>query len=216
MQPSPNDPTAIRHAVVLCHPDKDSFNAAVAAKYCEVVKACGQTTVVRDLYELNFDPILKLREIPGRDDFAISPDVKSEWDLLSDAAALVLIYPIWFGTPPAMLKGYVERVLGSGFGHRAVRDRGPHRLQTMSFLSFSSSGNSSPWLEEQGAWLSLRYGFDAYLEHAFSMESAEHAHFDSIVKGLDVRYVNENLLTVATRARGLCATLAARSRKEDA
>lgn len=216
MQPSPNDPAAIRHVVVLCHPDKDSFNAAVAAKYCEAVKASGQTTVVRDLYELNFDPILKLREIPGRDDFLVSPDVKAEWAILNDAAALVFIYPIWFGTPPAMLKGYVDRVLGSGFGHRAVRARGPHRLEGKSFLSFSSSGNSSPWLEEQGAWSSLRYGFDVYLEHAFSMDSAAHAHFDSIVKGLDVRYVKENLLTVATRARTLCATLAAHWRKEDA
>jgi NAD(P)H dehydrogenase (quinone) len=71
MQLSPNDPAAIRHVVLLCHPDKNSFDAAVAAKYCEVVTASGQTTVVRDLYQLNFDPILKLREIPGRDDFAI-------------------------------------------------------------------------------------------------------------------------------------------------
>jgi NAD(P)H dehydrogenase (quinone) len=213
---SPNDPAAIRHVVVLSHPDKDSFNAAVAAKYCEVVEANGQTTVVRDLYKLNFDPILKLREIPGRDDFAVSLDVKAEWDILNDASALVLIYPIWFGTPPAMLKGYVDRVLGSGFGHRAVRARSLHRLKGKSFLSFSSSGNSSPWLEEQGAWSSLRYGFDAYLEHAFSMESAVHAHFDSVVKGLDARYVNENLLTVATRAQSLCATLATRWRKRDA
>lgn len=216
MPASPNDLAAIRHVVVLCHPDKDSFNAAVATKYCEVVKASGQTTVVRDLYKLNFDPTLKLQEIPGRDDFAISPDVIAEWDILNDASALVFIYPIWFGAPPAMLKGYVDRVLGSGFGHRAVRARASHRLKGKSFLSFSSSGNSSPWLEEQGAWLSLRYGFDAYLEHAFSMESAAHAHFDSVVKGSNIRYVNENLLTVMTRAQGLCATLAARQIKRDA
>jgi NAD(P)H dehydrogenase (quinone) len=215
MPPPPNDSAAISHVVVLCHPDKDSFNAAVAAKYCEVVKANGQAVVVRDLYKMNFDPILKLREIPGRDDFAISPDVKAEWSILNDASALVFIYPIWFGAPPAMLKGYVDRVLGSGFGHRAVRDRAQHRLKGKSFLSFSSSGNSKPWLEEQGSWLSLRYGFDVYLEHAFSMESATHAHFDSIVKGLDVRYVNENLLTVATRTKSLCATLADRWRKQN-
>ena len=93
MPATPNDPAAIRHVVVLCHPDKDSFNAAVAAKYCEVVKASGQTTVVRDLYKLNFDPTLKLHEIPGRDDFAISPDVKAEWDILNDFSALVFRFP---------------------------------------------------------------------------------------------------------------------------
>jgi NAD(P)H dehydrogenase (quinone) len=212
MQPSLNNPTAIRHVVVLCHPNEESFNAAVAAKYCEVVEASGQSAVVRDLYKIDFDPVLKRHEIPGRGDFHISPDVEAEWAVLGHASALVLVYPIWFGTPPAMLKGYVDRVLGSGFDHRSVRDRTHHRLEGKSFLSLSSSGNSSPWLEEQGAWSSLRYGFDAYLEHAFSMKRAEHVHFDSVVKGLNARYLDENLLTVATCAQNLCATLASRQR----
>jgi NAD(P)H dehydrogenase (quinone) len=38
-----------RHAVIVCHPDPDSFNHAIAARYCDEVRAAGQTVVVRDL-----------------------------------------------------------------------------------------------------------------------------------------------------------------------
>ena len=48
-----------KHVVVLCHPESDSFNAAVAERYCAVVREIGQEVVLRDLYRMEFDPVLK-------------------------------------------------------------------------------------------------------------------------------------------------------------
>jgi NAD(P)H dehydrogenase (quinone) len=195
-----------RHAVILCHPDADSFNAAVAQRYCETVRAIGHTAVLRDLYRMDFDPVLQLDERPQTDDIVLAADVAAEIEEIRGADVFVLVYPIWFGTPPAMLKGYVERVFGAGFDHRSMRDHHRHSFMAdKHLLSLSSSGNSIQWLEGQGAWLSLRNVFDTYLATAFSMDSTEHIHFSNIVDGLTQRSIDEELYRVNEIAQKTCA-----------
>ena len=111
-----------KHAVILCHPDPHSFNHGVAKVYCDAVRAAGQKVMLRDLYALGFDPVLKSDERPTIDNPILSPDVRAELDLLSGSDVFVLIYPIWFGSPRAMMKGYIERVLGPGSGPRRSRN----------------------------------------------------------------------------------------------
>ena len=72
------NPQDIRHVVILGHPAAQSFNASVAAAYCEAVEDCGQTAVLRDLYAIGFDPVLRDSERPGTADFAPAPDVAAE------------------------------------------------------------------------------------------------------------------------------------------
>lgn len=194
--------TVPKHVVVLCHPEETSFNATVAREYCATVEEIGHEVLLRDLYRMGFDPVLKANEQPGVANFDRSDGVAAELELLAGASVFVLVYPIWFGTPPAMIKGYVERVLGSGFSHRAVRARSPHPLLTGGhLLSVTSSGTTKQWLDEQGAWLSLRNVFDHYLQNAFSMKSAEHVHFSAVVEGLKERFVEEYLEEVREAAR---------------
>lgn len=194
--------TSPKHVVVLCHPEETSFNATVAREYCATAEEIGHEVLLRDLYRMDFDPVLKANEQSDSAHFARADDVAAELDLLAGASVFVLVYPIWFGTPPAMLKGYVERVLGSGFSHRAVRARSPSPLLTGAhLLSLTSSGTTKQWLDEQGAWLSLRNVFDHYLQNAFSMKSAEHVHFSAVVEGLKKRFVEEYLEQVREAAR---------------
>src|SRR3546814_7749880 len=90
----------------------------------------------------------------GDPGFQSLPDVAEEVRLISGASVFVLIYPIWFGTPPAMLKGYVERVLGTGFSYRDVSENQEKALLTGAhLLSFTSTGNTKTWLNEQAQWL---------------------------------------------------------------
>src|SRR3546814_9121520 len=91
-----------KHAVILCHPKRDSFNGAVADAYCAAVRDIGHEVCLRDLYRIGFDPVLKDIERPGDPGFQSLPDVAEEVRLISGASVFVLIYPIWFGTPPAM------------------------------------------------------------------------------------------------------------------
>ena len=201
-----------KHSVIVAHPDPDSFTLSVARTYCAAVEAAGQTALLRDLYRMDFDPVLKASERPGSASFEAAPDVAAELDLLAGSDAFVLVYPIWFGTPPAMLKGYIERVLGAGLSPQALHGhlgRPPHPLLGgKQLLSFSASGSTQQWLADQGAWVSLQTIFDGYLARAFWMDTPDHVHFESIHEGLSDAEVRAHLGTVTRRAGAMCRKLA--------
>ncbi len=202
-------PAKLRHVVVLAHPNPKSFNASVAETYRRAVEERGQEVIVRDLYALGFDPVLKEVERPGPDLMESSPDVREELDIVAGTDVLVLVYPIWFGMPPAMMKGYIDRVLGYAVTPRSVQGRHGNGLLTDSrLLSITSSGARQAWLAEQGQEMSL-HTLDAYLEHGFGMKSSEHLHFGGVVEGLLQRFVDQNLYEVTQRAHRLCAALVA-------
>jgi NAD(P)H dehydrogenase (quinone) len=214
-----NDPApqarAPKHAVILCHPAPTSFNAAVAGRYCETARVNGHEVVFRDLYRMGFDPVLKATERPTADDFQLAPDVAAEIELIAGADIFVLVYPIWFGTPPAMMKGYVERVLGAGFSHHSART---HALSPLlggkQLLSFTSSGVPKQWLADQGALVSLQTVFDGYLARMFSMASPDHVHFDSVADDLDAHAVAQKIDQVKARACQMCHDIKAELAKQ--
>jgi len=210
--------SAQRHAVILCHPDPTSFNRAIADTYSNVVRKMGHTIVARDLYAMKFDPVLKANERPTIEGFQISDDVREEIELLTGCDVFVFVYPIWFGTPPALLKGYIERVFGAGINPKDVQERA-HKsfLANKRLVSFTTSATSEPWLNEQGQWQSLRYLFDHYLTHAFGMKPDEHLHFGNVTSGMPKLWGGRHLYEVEQQARRTCATvLAERHQAESA
>ena len=198
---------AIRHIVVHCHPEPESFNAAMAAGYCAAVRQHGHEAITRDLYAMGFDPVLKASERPGMA-FRQAADVRDELDMIRGADVFVLIYPIWFGGPPAMLKGYLERVLGSGalplqFKQEAAAGVLAHKR----LVSFTSSATDEHWLATQGQLESLVSGFDRYIEHGFAMRPSRHFHFGSVTTGTAAAEIERHLHEVRSRARLLCLNL---------
>src|SRR3546814_2061771 len=79
----------------------------------ERVRHHHQDCDLRDLYRDNFDPVLKANEQPGKEGYAPRPENVAEREHLEKLDVLTFVYPVWFGTPPAMLKGYLERVVRS-------------------------------------------------------------------------------------------------------
>ncbi|MFZ5667933.1 MAG: NAD(P)H-dependent oxidoreductase [Pseudomonadota bacterium] len=190
----------MKHAIIVGHPDPDSFTLSVARAYVAAVERLGHTTRLRDLYRLDFDPRLTLAEC--RDSPA--DDALAERRAIADADVFVFIYPFWFNTPPAIVKGYVERVFGAGFGYaRQVQGGQGPLLAGRRLLSFTSSGSSRAWLEEQGAWLSLKMLFDDYLARLCGLEVIDHVHFASVTADLEPRWVEENLALVAAKVAAL-------------
>jgi NAD(P)H dehydrogenase (quinone) len=198
-----------RHAVILCHPDPSSFNHAIARDYCDAVRAAGQEVVLRDLYAMGFDPVLKAGERPTNVAAAYGQDVLAELDVIAGCDVFVLIYPIWFGTPPAMLKGYVERVFGAGVQPEAMQGRvRSELLGDKRLLSFTTSAASKIWLDEQGQGQGLNSVFDQYIVHAFGMRSQEHRRFAHITRDLSQHFADQYLFEVATQAQRTCAQIA--------
>ncbi len=195
------------HIVVRCHPEQDSFNASMATAYCAEVRQHGHEAFERDLYSMGFDPVLKSVERPGMA-FRQMPDVASELEIVSRAAVFVLIYPIWFGGPPAMLKGYIERVLGTGaMPLQFKQEAATGVLKNKRLISFTSSATDEHWLATSGQLESLISGFDRYIEHGFAMRPSEHFHFGSITSGMEPKVIEQKLHEVKERARLLCQSI---------
>lgn len=191
------------HIIVLAHPEQDSFNASVAETYGAAVRQLGHRSIVRDLYSMGFKPVLKSAERPGPDAHEF-PDVAQELEILRGADVFVLVYPLWFGTPPAMMKGYVERVLGTGATPGAIHEHAAKGVLTgKRMVSFTTSATSDIWLDEQGQLGSLVHGFDHYIERAFAMKPSRHLHFGNVVKGMSARSGEQHLEEVREHARAV-------------
>lgn len=205
------------HLVVLANPAPEGFDHAIVTAYREEVERHHQKVQVRDLYALGFDPVLRANERPTQPDWVPSPDVAAELDYVRQCDILVFVYPIWFGLPPAMMKGYVERVLGAGYSFRDLQAAsGQPSVVGKPLLSFSTSGASLPWLDEQGQVLSLKDIFDVYLWRGLGMSHANHVRIDSVVPDMNATYAAQQLERVRQAAEKACAELSAGRYREQA
>ena len=111
----------MRALVILAHPGQDSFNHAIAKRVVDRLQADGHDAHFHDLYWEKFDPIL------GTEDLAregqLPAEIVSHCEELTAADALVFVHPNWWGQPPAIMKGWVDRVFRAGMAYRFV-DRG--------------------------------------------------------------------------------------------
>lgn len=174
----------MKHAVIVAHPDSASLNAAIARTYVAALEAAGHTVEVRDLYAMGFDPCLKAAEIPGPAAPEFGADVVAERARLADVDAFAFVYPLWFNAPPAILKGYVDRIFGMGFGFTPAFGGAEPALRGRRLISFTTSGAPDAWVRDTGAIATLRRLFDDHLAGVCGLEVVDHVHFGGMVSGI--------------------------------
>jgi NAD(P)H dehydrogenase (quinone) len=195
----------MKHAVIVAHPNPSSFNCAVARAYADAVQGFGDNVTVRDLYRMDFDPRLRARELPWAPDYAPGDDVKAEREALAEAKVFILVYPLWFNAPPAMLKGYIDRVFGMGFGYGPASGGSEPLLGGRCLVSFTSSGAPDAWIEETGAVKALRSAFDEHVARMCGLAVLGHRHFGSVTPGMTASAAAARLELVGADARRLFA-----------
>ena len=110
-------------SVVLAHPDSGSFNHAIASTCVAVLQANGHKVNFHDLYAERFDCVLPFSEFPK--DVTLPPDIEKHCSEISTASGIVIIHPNWWGQPPAILKGWVDRVIRPGVAYEFIEgDKG--------------------------------------------------------------------------------------------
>ena len=199
----------MKHAIIIAHPALRSFTASVAAAYRGEVEALGHATVTRDLYRLDFDPCLKAEEIPGPAHFGPGPDVTAERALIADCDVFALFYPLWLNSPPAILKGYLERVFGFGFAYGGKGHSGSPLLTGRKLISFSSSGAPSEWVETTGVMEAVQTLYDRYLAQLFGMKLLDHVHAGGVVPGASEYFIQARLSDAVQATRRHFAPAAA-------
>jgi NAD(P)H dehydrogenase (quinone) len=186
----------MKHALIIAHPKVESFTAAAARRYAAACEGLGHVTVTRDLYRIGFDPCLKPTEMPSSESFQPAQDVAGERGLIGDCDVFAFFYPLWLNTPPAMLKGYLERVFGFGFAYGGDGHSYNPLLTGRKLISFSSSGAPLGWVKQTGALDALCVLFDDYFAKLCGMTSLDHVHVGGLVTGASTSFVTARLQEV--------------------
>jgi len=124
------------------HPEPQSFTSALRDQAVQSLEAQGHTVQVSDLYAMNWNPVASAEDFSERDnpDYlvyaleqrlsvkrqSLAPDIQQELDKLLWADLLILNFPIYWFSVPAILKGWIDRVLVSGvcYGGKRFYDQG--------------------------------------------------------------------------------------------
>ena len=133
-------------SLILAHPDKQSFNAAIAKCCHETLLASGHTVYFHDLYSEDFDALLPAHEIARITE--LSSKLKIHCNEIASADGIIVVHPNWWGQPPAILKGWIDRVFRPGIAYEFIEgDAGEGvpvgLLNAKSALVFNTSNTES-------------------------------------------------------------------------
>ena len=132
--------------VIVAHPNRTSFNHAIAQTCAKALADNGHEVIAHDLYREAFDPVLPYAEFPKQ---AVLPaDIQRHCEDVSQADGIIIIHPNWWGQPPAMLTGWVDRVSRPGVAYEFLEgDKGegiPHGLlRAHSAIIFNTSNTEA-------------------------------------------------------------------------
>lgn len=108
----------MKTSLILGHPNPSSFTHAIAQAITTVLTQEGHDLRFHDLYREGFDPVLTLPEMAGQP--SGDPLVELHCQQAVEADAFVIVHPNWWGQPPALLKGWIERVLRLNVAYRLI------------------------------------------------------------------------------------------------
>jgi NAD(P)H dehydrogenase (quinone) len=133
-------------SVILAHPDPASLNHAVARAAADELAAGGHEVNFHDLCAEMFDPALSAPEIA--EGAALPKAIDKHCRELAGADGIIVVHPDWWGQPPAVLKGWIDRVFRPGVAYRFWEGDGGEGvpeglLKARAALVFNTSNTTS-------------------------------------------------------------------------
>lgn len=137
--------------VILGHPHTGSFNHAIAQTVVQTLESLEHQVIFHDLYREGFDPILNHAEVPKEG--PVPPEIEKHCRELASTDGIIIVHPNWWGQPPAILKGWVDRVIRPGVAYEfEEQDSGEGvplgRLKARAAIVFNT-GNTSDRRERE-------------------------------------------------------------------
>lgn len=170
----------MKYLIVYAHPNPKSFNHAIKEAVVEELSIAGKETSVRDLYALDFNPVLKGEDFIALQKGTVLDDVKEEQEYISSSDIIVFVSPLWWTGLPAILKGYIDRVFSIGFAY-AITETGISRLlKDKKALVITTTGTPYDMYEASGMFNSIGQTIDGGIFNFCGVEVIEHKYFTAI------------------------------------
>ncbi|MDF2869732.1 MAG: putative NADPH-quinone reductase [Anaerocolumna sp.] len=170
----------MNHLVVFAHPNPKSFGKGILDTVVKASEEKGAAVKVRDLYELGFDPILKPSDFVAFKEGKVPEDIATEQEIIRWADVITFIYPVWWTSLPAILKGYVDRVFSYGFAYEYIDGAPNGLLKGKKALLFSTTGTPDELYAANGMHASMKQTTDQGIFNFSGMEEVSHTFFGAV------------------------------------
>jgi NAD(P)H dehydrogenase (quinone) len=192
----------MRHLVVVAHPSEDSFTMGLTRAYTAELEKLGHSQRTYDLYRMGFNPVLTSHElVPAGGEHPTSHDVVQAQDDIRAADAISVVYPLWWLSMPAIMKGYIDRVFARGFAYE-TRDGIVHGLLLgKKSVLITISGAPMPLLIKSGDWSAVEVLQDKHIFRSAGFELLEHLHFDQVAPHLSDVVAEKHMARARSCAR---------------
>ena len=170
----------MKHLIIYSHPFEGSFCNAIMQSYQESLIENHHQVKIRNLYAIEFNPVLNSSELLNLEKGIISPDVRLEQEYIEWADVVNFIYPMWWSGMPAILKGYIERVFCEGFAYRLTENGSMGLLTDKKVFILSTMGNTELYSEQHGILEAIKIIEDNSIFEYCGMEVIKHKFIDGI------------------------------------
>ncbi len=137
--------------IIFGHPNPDSFNGAILKAIENKLKEKEYQFISKNLYQLNFNPTLTIDDFRRMENSTVADAIALEHADIEWAKNIIFIYPIWWAGPPAIVKGWIDRVLNKGFAYVPQEDGTVKGLLSdKTVMVFTTSGSSEEQITQSG------------------------------------------------------------------
>ncbi|MBD5405490.1 NAD(P)H-dependent oxidoreductase [bacterium] len=157
-----------------------SFNFDLKERLVETLKAHGHNVLVRDLYEISFNPLLSSKDLELIHNNQIPDDIKKEQDFIRNADVIIFIYPIWWAGQPAIIKGYIDRVFSYGFAYMYKGGKVVGLLPDKKAIIINSNGNSTELYKKDGFYDAMKLLVDKGIFAFCGFSKVKHLFYGSL------------------------------------
>ena len=171
----------MQHLIVVAHPLEDSITMKLARTFARELQKLGHSQKTHDLYRMRFNPVMGAHELEPRSiGHSADADVAQAQEDLRGADVLTMIYPLWWATMPAMMKGYIDRVFARGFAYEARSGVVRGLMGGKRCVLITLSGSPMSKLLDSGEWKAISALQDAHIFRSSGFDLIEHLHFDAV------------------------------------
>lgn len=169
--------------VVTSNPEVGSLTNAVAQSFADGAQTGGAKAELLDLHAVGFNPVYSLRDREHYLEQAPVPeDVVPIQAKLAESDVIALVFPIYWYTMPAMMKGFFDRVICRGFAYR--KDGLPGALAGKTVRILALCGSTEDWYRSSGMDKALQFQIcDRTFKHYCSVEDVSMHYIDGLSMG---------------------------------
>lgn len=170
----------MNHLIVFAHPNKNSFGKAMLDAAAKATEEKGSNVRIRDLYQLGFNAVLSQNDFETIQNGQVPKDIADEQEHIRWADVITFVYPVWWISFPAILKGYVDRVFSLGFAYEYRDNVAYGLLKEKKALLFCSTGAPDDVYAVNGMHEAMKHTTDDGIFNFAGITDVKHSFFGDV------------------------------------